>query len=371
MDYREILSVNLKSKSKKEIIEFLSNILGEYNATLEYGVLREVLSEEQIEAINKAIDLDNRAFAAEDPDFTEEDIQEWFQADSINRRLYFSKNEKGKTVLSDYDARMQDNPEITEIVFGDVDVAKLVELTQNGIEYTLGMGGTYDFREIDALQEELKYFSTSLEELNSIRRNFSSESMRSNALLNLMRITEIPFGIKDIEALMGREEAKKAEESIEEFLFSVYPENGISSPEINRERRDKARTSDDFYRVGLTGNRLALVGSPLPKIKFDGEKMADPEFSKILMGMIAKSYEKTERPSQSFYFEKLEELIGTVTQTLGTNDRDVDIKAFVQRIAQDPVVALMSEEAKTNFSCLMELGNKDIEIDEKNNGIEM
>lgn len=365
MDYKDILSVDLKRKSKKEIIEFLSNVIGEYGIALEYGVLKNILNQEQVNIIDNAIESDERSFAEGDTEFTEEDIQAWLEEDSISRRLVFSKNEEGKIMLSDLDARMQDVPEIGEMIFEDVDVSKFVGVVQQGFDYTLGMGGMqHDYTEIGAIQEELQYFTSTLAEVNSIKSNIESAGpMKANALLSLMKLTEMPIGVRDIESLMGAEEAKTAKEGIEGLLFSLYPDNGMFSPEKSQEFRDKARLADNFYRVGTAGNRLALVGSRLPNFKFDAEKLANSEVLESLIGIIERNQEPILSRYNGFFGEELKGIIESVT-----NSKEINISDVIRKMAQEEAVAKENFNARESFE---EIKTKDMQELREQEGMEL
>lgn len=376
MDNREIQNINFMGMSKEQIIATLSKVLGDYNLIVTYDMLNEYLTPEQMSLFDNAIEDEGKSFYEEDGEHEGGEHEDGFlemENNEEDRSFVFSTSEEGKLVASGIDSKNQHISEIGELRLNGVEIAKLLEFVRNGIEYTTNRFDNTKQNDkfgnaFEKLTEVLSSFSTSLTNIEKYMNKTETGSLSTNDLFEIMRLTGASFSVTELAPLVNPRDAEMARNAMEKNVNEMYQPNAWSTEEDIKSLREEEMALD-YYRVTTDGNKMVLKAPSslgLPQLDFDRDRMGTPDFTETIINSIEKSSGKIDERSSSFYFDELKKLISAVVQTRGTKGIDFDIKSIVQRMAQDPTVVLMAEEAKMSFDYMRDKG-KNVEID----GIEM
>ena len=158
MDLREIQNLSLYGMSKQEIINFIQRVCLELNMVMEIDSLKSILSNEQMQKIETALEKDTRdSIDRDNPgEFSEEEIKEYVESDREGRRFQFKENEEGKLVFVDVDSRMEDYSEIGTYSFENADMLALVEAFMGTIDYNMGNNSNEFMRDNGTMLQALR-----------------------------------------------------------------------------------------------------------------------------------------------------------------------------------------------------------------------
>ena len=368
MDLQTIRNAHLQSKSKKEIMSFLANVLTDFDLAVEYELLREFLTPEQFAIIEQAVEKDTReAIQENNPDMEESDILEWVEADKYQRPLGFRNTEDGKFMITDLDSRMQENPNIVDIDLGNFNVAYFTELVLQGIKYKqthLEYRETFP-TELTELQTHLKNFSTQLRDLDSIKRRTRVGDKSTNLLLEVMRLTHTTLSVDELEALVSTNAASMAKMLLKAEAEQMYKPNPRFSEEtIEQLKQD--HIAHKVYAVGINQRtntfELSPLSSFLPQLDLDFEKMDSPAFNQTLLTALEQNKDRLGNQPDGFIWDELKEIM---QYTLSPErPRDIDsktVKSAATIFAKDPNVIGEMANASQALHTLNELDqqNKD------------
>ena len=299
MDLREIQNLSLYGMSKQEIINFIQRVCLELNMVMEIDSLKSILSNEQMQEIETALEKDTRdSIDRDNPgEFSEEEIKEYVESDREGRRFQFKENEEGKLVFVDVDSRMEDYSEIGTYSFENADMLALVEAFMGTIDYNMGNNSNEFMRDngtmLQALSDKLKPFKEILRDIESIKRRLNSDHEPDiNTLLETMRLTGASLNVNELSTIVNSNAASitkllRVAEANQRFTAN----ENFTEEQVQRIRDDYV--ARDIYYVAMQGNRLSLspMSVDLPRLDFDDEKMSEPEFRTTILESLGRGKE--------------------------------------------------------------------------------
>lgn len=362
MDLREIQNLSLYGMSKQEIINFIQRVCLELNMVMEIDSLKSILSNEQMQEIETALEKDTRdSIDRDNPgEFSEEEIKEYVESDREGRRFQFKENEDGKLVFVDVDSRMEDYSEIGTYSFENADMLALVEAFMGTIEYNMGNNSNEFMRDngtmLQALSDKLKPFKDILRDIESIKRRLNSDHEPDiNTLLETMRLTGASLNVNELSTIVNSNAASitkllRVAEANQRFTAN----ENFTEEQVQRIRDDYV--ARDIYYVAMQGNRLSLspMSEDLPRLDFDDEKMSEPEFRTTILESLGRGKGAIDERFTGFFAEELKGLIDLAVRSRTIDKDGFDLKTYIENIAKDPDVVKESENAKEAMDKVMD-----------------
>ena len=362
MDLREIQNLSLYGKSKQEIINFIQRVCLELNMVMEIDSLKSILSNEQMQEIESALEKDTRdSIDRDNPgEFSEEEIKEYVESDREGRRFQFKENEEGKLVFVDVDSRMEDYSEIGTYSFENADMLALVEAFMDTIDYNMGNNSNEFMRDngtmLQALSDKLKPFKEILRDIESIKRRLNSDHEPDiNTLLETMRLTRASLNVNELSVLVNSNAASITQSLRIAEANQIYRPNENFSEEVIQNLREEY-VAQDIYHVSIIGNRLSLspMSVDLPRLDFDDEKMSEPEFRATILDSLGRGRDAVDSRFSGFFAEELNGLIDLAVRSRTIDKDGFDLKSYIETIAKDPDVVKESENAKEAMDKVMD-----------------
>lgn len=354
MDLREIQNLSLYGMSKQEIINLIQRVCSELNIVMEIDSLKSILSNEQMQEVESALEKDTRdSIDRDNPgEFSEEEIKEYVESDREGRRFQFKENEEGKLVFVDVDSRMEDYSEIGTYSFENADMLALVEAFMGTIDYNMGNNSNEFVRDngtmLQALSDKLKPFKDILRDIESIKRRLSAtQEPDINSLLETMRLTGASLNVNELSSLVNSNAASITQSLRIAEANQIYRPSNDFSEEVIQNLRDEY-VAQDIYHVSILGNRLSLspMSVDLPRLDFDDEKMSEPEFRATIIESLGRGKGAIDERFSGFFAEELKGLIDLAVRTKAIDKDSFDLKSYIENIAKDPDVVKESENAK-------------------------
>ncbi len=362
MDLREIQNLSLYGKSKQEIINFIQRVCLELNMVMEIDSLKSILSNEQMQEIESALEKDTRdSIDRDNPgEFSEEEIKEYVESDREGRRFQFKENDEGKLVFVDVDSRMEDYSEIGTYSFENADMLALVEAFMGTIDYNMGNNSNEFMRDngtmLQALSDKLKPFKDILRDIESIKRRLSAtQEPDINSLLETMRLTGASLNVNELSVLVNSNAASITQSLRIAEANQIYRPNENFSEEVIQNLREEY-VAQDIYHVSIIGNRLSLspMSVDLPRLDFDDEKMSEPEFRATILDSLGRGRDAVDSRFSGFFAEELNGLIDLAVRSRTIDKDGFDLKSYIETIAKDPDVVKESENAKEAMDKVMD-----------------
>lgn len=361
MELIDIQRAGFYGKSEEEIVEFIKRAMDELGLTLEYEVLKELLTPAQFDKVTKAIEKDTReSIKEEQPEMEEDEIKEWVDADRKNRPFKFVKDQNGEMVLTDLDARMDANTEVGSVDFSELDMRKLLEATLEGINYNQ----TYDMytntRELEALQKMVKGFSEALRDIEGLSKR-ADHGIDPNLMLEVMRVTRAGLNVKELDALVNSNAASIVSMLRQAEANQKFKANeDFSEAQIEGIRKDYVERP--IYTVDIDAkNMLALktIAPNMPELEIDRDKMMEQAFMTTLEGALIRGKESLSDRLSGYYLDTVTELVDKTVSTKELSVEELDPKKIAEKYAKEADVIKETPDAE---KALDELNNFDKSI---------
>lgn len=366
MDVIDIQRAGFYGKSEEEIVEFLKRAMDELGLTLEYEVLKELLTPAQFDMVTKSIEKDTReSIKEEQPEMEEDEIKEWVESDKKNRPFKFVKDENGEMILTDLDARMEDNQEIGVIDFSELEMIDMLKAILEGITYNQ----TYDMytntRELETLQKMVKGFSEALRDINALSKR-ADHRIDQNLMLEVMRVTRAGLNVKELDALVNSNAASivsmlRQAEANQRFKV----DENFSEAQIEGIRKDFVERP--IYTVDIDSkNMLALTTreTNMPELEIDRDKMMEQSFMTTLEGALVRGKDSLSEILSGFYLDTLTELIDKTVSPKEVSRDEFDPKKIAEKYAKEPDVIKETPDAERALDELIGL-DKSMKKDEQ------
>ena len=300
MDINDIRNINLKGKSKEEIVSFLTTILTEFNLRIGYDELKEILTPTQISEIDEALEQDTRKDIKENaPDITDEnEILNEIEIARNGRNYTFVKGEDGNIMIVDRDAVMQENPEVSGIDVEEFGVENLVNLLKNSIYYKQTHPNYFEgnefINEYSEVIRQLEEFERKTWMIGFLKGHAENGFFKGRFYLDLVHETQSLINVNEIEALAGKDVAEIVRMARTAKADSMYQPDEFFNEDKIKMLKDEYINRGAYQirdKENGMGYELFSGSSPVPFVDIDYSKMNEPEFNQALRSALERDTE--------------------------------------------------------------------------------